>query len=189
MQVSHCFKCTGVLASVAAFAVIVAAIGTRADCHPAPAFPEDTTDPSAADDPASLLASASGSNPAGLAFGSAGSVREETDRGSILKFTIGGIGAVPEDSGLSGAEGLTFDGAGNLYVAHFSTRTIAKFEADGTVLFLPAAEFGPPDAFMAIPVGPIPEPSAFGVLAGIVLLGIGASGRLRRKNRSDSSRR
>ena len=172
----------GLQAAALALAVIATPIVARADSPDAPASHEDT------DDSASILATDEGRGSAGIDFGEAGSVRVEMDPVAVLKFTNRSIGDLLEDSVPAAVEGMTFDNAGNLFVAHFSTKTIAKFEPDGTVLFLPPAEFGPPDAFLAIHVGPIPEPAALGVLAGVALLGIGAGKRMRRGNASAVSR-
>jgi hypothetical protein len=52
--------------------------------------------------------------------------------GSVLKFTLDGVGSVFTDSGsLQTPFGLAFDSAGNLYVSNFSSSTIEKFSHDG----------------------------------------------------------
>ena len=181
MQVSPGFNRAGVLAFIFALAAIAAPIGARADSRRALTFHGSPNDGHATDGSAALFAIPEGCKPTGIAFGSAGGGHAEMDPIPLAKFTIGSIGPVHPDRTLSFAEGMAFDNAGNFYVAHFNTRTIVKFETSGPVLVFAPGEFGPPPAFLAVQVGPIPEPAAIGLLTGVALLGIGAGGRLRRK--------
>lgn len=141
--------------------------------------------------------------PTGVAFGNAASRHTGADRVPLLSFAIHRIGPVDDDHEVLAADALVFDRSGNFYVAHFSARTIVKFNAAGPIDVFHPSEFAPPPHFMAIQlgndpaiyghvnpddptskrrIGPIPEPAGVGLLTAIALLGLGVGSRVRREN-------
>ena len=203
MQVTPRISPAGVLAS--AFALLAIALPTTAQAssrrtvqlygHP--------PDSRATDGATTPFTIPDAHKPTGVAFGNAASRHAAADLVPLLSFAIHRIGPVDSGNQVIAADGLAFDRAGNFYVAHFSARTIVKFDAAGPIDVFDSAEFAPLPHFLAIElgnhpgiyghanpedptskrrIGPIPEPAGIGMLTAIALLGVGAGRRLRRGN-------
>jgi DNA-binding beta-propeller fold protein YncE len=104
-------------------------------------------------------------DPAGLAFNSAGDLFvSDQANGSIDEFTPGGTKSTFA-SGLSSPRGLAFNSAGDLIVSDEDSGNIFEFTPGGTQTTFASGLDGP--TYLAFQGGtlPVPEPSAFGLLA------------------------
>ena len=202
MQVTPRISPAGVLASAFALVAIASPISAHAHSRRTMQLHGNPIDGHATHGSPTLFTVPEAHRPTGVAFGNAASRHTAADRGPLLNFTINRIGPVDRASDLIAADGMAFDRSGNFYVAHFSARTIVKFDAAGPIDVFDAAEFAPLPAFLGIEVGdptafqgpinpldaaskprvgPIPEPAGVGMLTAVALLGVGVSRRLRRQ--------
>ena len=202
MQVTPRISPASVLASALALIAIASPITARANYRRTVQLHGNPIDGHAKAGTPTLFTIPDSHKPTGVAFGNAARRRAAADRVPLLNFTINRIGPVDAENDLIAADGMAFDRSGNFYIAHFSARTIVKFDAAGPIDVFDAAEFAPLPAFLAIEVGdhtvnqgpinpldaaskrqigPIPEPTGTGMLTAVALLGVGVSRRLRRQ--------
>ena len=120
---------------------------------------------------------ASGLNdPQALAFASNGDLYDADANGTIYKFTSSGTQSVFASLSNGDADGLAFDGDGNLYVSNVPNANVGKSEIDkftpsGTESVF-ASGLTQAGGLVFAPAAATPEPGALAMLAAVLLSGL-----------------
>lgn len=132
----------------------------------------------------STFATTNLSTPRGMTFNSSGNlVVANFGDHTIAQFTTAGTGSVFANTGGVGPNDVAFDSLGNLYVAANGTRAIQKYNAAGVFQFSWSTG-GPRTQHLAFV--PVPEPSAYALMAAVA--GAGLLARCGRRRLRDGNR-